>query len=63
MKEQKIKVVAAEPWADLKAVELVARDSGAQALVLASAVGAVKGADTYVRMVDYNVNALAGALK
>jgi ABC-type Zn uptake system ZnuABC Zn-binding protein ZnuA len=63
MKEQKIKVVAAEPWADLKAVELVARDSGAQALVLASAVGAVKGTDTYVKMIDYNVNALAGALK
>jgi zinc/manganese transport system substrate-binding protein len=63
MKDEKIKVVAAEPWADQKAVELVARDSGARALVLASAVGAVKGTDTYAKMIDYNVNALAGALK
>jgi zinc/manganese transport system substrate-binding protein len=63
MKEQNVKVVIAEPWADWKAVELVARDSGARALGLASAVGAVKGADTYVRMVDYNVTALADALK
>jgi zinc/manganese transport system substrate-binding protein len=63
MKDDRIKVVAAEPWADQKAVELVARDSGARALVLASAVGAVKGTDTYTKMIDYNVNGLAGALK
>jgi len=63
MKDEKIKVVAAEPWADQKAVELVARGSGARALVLASAVGAVKGTDTYTKMIDYNVNGLAGALK
>jgi zinc/manganese transport system substrate-binding protein len=63
MKEQGVKVVVAEPYADRKAVELVARDSGARALVLPSAVGGVKGADTYVQMIDYNVNALAGALK
>src|SRR5262245_14228049 len=36
MKEQNVKVVIAEPWADQKAVDLVARDSGARALVLAS---------------------------
>jgi zinc/manganese transport system substrate-binding protein len=63
MKEQGVKVVVAEPYADRKTVELVARDSGARALVLPSAVGGVKGADTYVQMIDYNVNALAGALK
>jgi len=63
MKEQNVKVVIAEPWADQKAVDLVARDSGGRALVLASAVGAVKGVDTYVQMIDYNVAALADALK
>ncbi len=63
MKEQGVKVVVAEPWADRKTVELVARDSGARALVLPSAVGGVKGVDTYTQMIDYNVNALAGALK
>ena len=63
MKDQGVKVVVAEPWADRKTVELVARDSGARALVLPSAVGGVKGVDTYTQMIDYNVNALAGALK
>jgi ABC-type Zn uptake system ZnuABC Zn-binding protein ZnuA len=63
MQEQKIKVVVAEPWADVKTVELVARDSGARALVLPPAVGGVKGVETYAQLIDYNVNALAGALK
>jgi zinc/manganese transport system substrate-binding protein len=63
MKEQSVKVVVADPWADMRVVELVARDSGARALVLPSAVGGVKGVDTYIQMMEYNVNALAGALK
>jgi ABC-type Zn uptake system ZnuABC Zn-binding protein ZnuA len=63
MKEQGIKVVIAEPFADRSTVELVARDSGARALTLPSAVGGVKGTDTYAQMIDHNVNALAGALK
>jgi len=63
MKDQGIKVVIAEPYADRNTAELVARDSGARALILPHAVGGVKGADTYTQMIDYNVNALAGALK
>jgi zinc/manganese transport system substrate-binding protein len=63
MKEQNVKAVVADPWADMRTVELVARDSGARALVLPTAVGGVKGVDTYTQMMDYNVNALAGALK
>ena len=63
IKDQRIKVVIAEPWADRKTIELVARDGGAQALVLPGAVGGVKGTDTYTQMIDYNVNALANALK
>lgn len=63
MKEQNVKVVIAEPYADRDTVELVARDGGARALTLPSAVGGVKGVDTYTQMIDYNVNALAGAFK
>jgi zinc/manganese transport system substrate-binding protein len=63
IKDQKIRVVIAEPWSDRKTVELVARDGGAQALVLPSAVGGVKGTETYIQMIDYNVNTLASALK
>ena len=63
MKDQGVRVVIAEPYADRATVELVARDSGARALILPSAVGGVKGVDTYTQMIDYNVNALAEALR
>lgn len=63
MKEQKIGLVVAEPWADAKTVELVARDAGARAVVLPSAVGGVKGADTYLDLLEHNVTELAKALR
>ncbi len=63
IKDQGLKVVVADPWSDRKTVDLVARDSGARALVLPSAVGGVKGVDTYTQMIDYNVDALAATLK
>jgi zinc/manganese transport system substrate-binding protein len=62
MKERKIKVVVAEPWADTKTVDLVARDAGARAVVLPPAVGGVKGTDTYLDFIEHNVNGLAKAL-
>jgi ABC-type Zn uptake system ZnuABC Zn-binding protein ZnuA len=63
VKEQKVKVIVAEPYADQKVVELVARDSGARAVVLPSAVNGVKGTDTYLAFLEYNVNTLAAALR
>jgi zinc/manganese transport system substrate-binding protein len=63
IREQKIKVIVAEPWADRKVVELVARDSGARALVLPSSVGGLKGVDSYLDLMGYNVQALAEALR
>jgi len=63
MKEDKAKVIVAEPWSDLKLIERVAQEAGAQAAVLASAVGAVKATDTYVATIDFNVKTLAQALK
>jgi ABC-type Zn uptake system ZnuABC Zn-binding protein ZnuA len=56
-------VIVAEPWADRKVVELVARDSGARALVLPSSVGGLKGVDSYLDLMGYNVQALAEALR
>jgi zinc/manganese transport system substrate-binding protein len=48
MKEDKVKVIVAEPWSDLKLIERVAQDAGAQTALLASSVGAVKGTDTFI---------------
>ena len=63
MKEDKVKVIVAEPWSDLKLIERVAQDAGAQPAILASSVGAMKGTDTFIEAVDFNVKTLAQVLK
>ncbi len=63
MKEQKIKAILVEPWNDVKLANRVAEEAGAKALVMATAVGAVKGADNYIAAIDYNITALAKALR
>lgn len=63
MKAEKIKAILVEPWNDVKLAQRVAEEAGARALVMATAVGAVKGADNYIAAVDYNVRTLAEALR
>jgi zinc/manganese transport system substrate-binding protein len=63
MKDEKIKVILVEPWNDVKLAGRVAEDAGARAIVMATSVGAVKGADNYIAAVDYNVKTLAEALR
>ena len=63
MKEEKIKAILVEPWNDVKLANRVAEEAGAKAYVMASAVGAVKGADNYIAAIDYNVTTLAKALR
>jgi zinc/manganese transport system substrate-binding protein len=63
MKDERIKVIIVEPWNDVKLATRVADEAGAKAVVLASMVGGVKGADSYIAAIDHNVNALATAMK
>src|ERR1700730_4670070 len=63
MKENHVKVVIAEPWSDFKLVQRVAQEAGAQASILAATVGGVKGTDTFVEAVDFNVRTIAQMLK
>src|SRR2546422_3482011 len=63
MKEEKIKAILVEPWNDVKLANRVAEEAGAKAYVMASAVGAVKGADNYIAAIDYNITMLAKALR
>jgi len=58
MKRLHIKVIAVEPYFDLKTPNAVARDTGAAVLVLAPSVNGVKEATDYIRLFDYNVNLL-----
>jgi len=63
MKEEGIKAILVEPWNDVKLANRVAEEAGAKAYVMASAVGAVKGADNYIAAIDYIVTTLAQALR
>ena len=63
MKEERIKVILSAPWSDQKLAERIAQEAGAKVVSMASAVGAVKGADDYLGMIDYNVKAVAQALR
>jgi ABC-type Zn uptake system ZnuABC Zn-binding protein ZnuA len=63
MKEERVKVILVEPWNDVKLATRVAEEAGARAFVMATAVGAVKGADNYVSAIDFNIKKLADALR
>jgi zinc/manganese transport system substrate-binding protein len=63
MKEERIRVIIVEPWNDVKLATRVADEAGAKAVVLASMVGGVKGADSYIGAIDHNVNALVAAMR
>jgi ABC-type Zn uptake system ZnuABC Zn-binding protein ZnuA len=63
MKEDHVKLVLVEPWNDVKLASRVAEEAGAKAFVVASSVGAVKGADNYLGAIDYNIKMLAKALQ
>ena len=63
MKQNGVKLVVVEPWNDVKLAERVAEEAGAKVRVLAPSVGALKEADTYLGMFDYNVRTIADALR
>ncbi len=63
MKSEQVRVVIYEPWADRKLIDRIAREAGAQAIGLATAVGAAKEATSYLDLFEFNVRALAQALR
>ena len=63
IRERGVRLILAEPFADQKIVELVARDSGARAVLVPASVGGVKGVDSYIDLFDHNVRTLATALR
>jgi len=63
IKDERIKVILVEPWNDVKLANRVGEESGAKAIVVASAVGAVKGADNYIAAIDFNIKTLTKALQ
>jgi ABC-type Zn uptake system ZnuABC Zn-binding protein ZnuA len=63
MKRQNVKLILVEPYFDLKTPNAIARETGAQVLVLPPSVGGVKEATDYFKLFDYNINLLVNAIQ
>jgi ABC-type Zn uptake system ZnuABC Zn-binding protein ZnuA len=63
MKRQQVKVIMVEPYFDRKTPDAIARETGAQVIVLAPSVGGVQEVTDYFKLFDYNVNLVVGAIK
>jgi hypothetical protein len=63
MRQQDVRVVLAAPYYDPRHAEFVARNSGAKVVELAHQAGSRPGAADYLAVLDFNVRALAAALK
>ena len=63
MKAQHVKLLLVEPYFDLKTPNAIARETGAQVLVLAPSVGGVKEVTDYFKIFDYNLGLLVNAIK
>jgi zinc/manganese transport system substrate-binding protein len=63
MKAQKIKAIIVEPYHDRKIAERVADATGAKVVDFAQYPGALRGTETYVKLIDKLVTNLAAALK
>jgi zinc/manganese transport system substrate-binding protein len=63
MKRQNVKLILVEPYFDLKTPQSIARETGAEVLMLPPSVGGTKEATDYISLFDYDVNTIAAAIK
>jgi ABC-type Zn uptake system ZnuABC Zn-binding protein ZnuA len=63
MKRQQVKVIMIEPYFDRKTPDSIARETGAQVIVLAPSVGGEKEVTDYFKLFDHNVNLVVNAIK
>jgi len=61
MKRDGVKVIAVEPYFDLKTPNAIARDTGAQVVVLMPSVGGEKEITDYFKLFDYDIAKLKQA--
>ncbi len=63
MRTQRVRVIVSEPQLNPQIPEALARETGAQVVVLTPLPGGLPGTDTYLDLLRYNVRALARALQ
>lgn len=63
IRQEQIKVIVSEPQLNPKLPQIVSQESGARVVVLTPLPGAIPGTETYLSMIEYNINQLVNALK
>jgi ABC-type Zn uptake system ZnuABC Zn-binding protein ZnuA len=63
MKAQGIKLILVEPYFDLKTPNSIARETGARVVVLPPSVGGEKEITDYLKLFDYDLKLLTGAIQ
>lgn len=63
MKRQNVKLIIMEPYFDRKTPDAIARETGAQVMVLAPSVGGEKAVTDYFKLFDYDINLVVNAIK
>lgn len=63
MKRQQVKIIMVEPYFDRKTPDAIARETGAQVIVLAPSVGGASEVTDYFKLFDYDVNLVVNAIK
>jgi zinc/manganese transport system substrate-binding protein len=63
MKRQSARIILVEPYFDLKTPNSIARETGAQVLVMPPSVGGVKDVADYFKLFDYDIALLTDAIK
>jgi len=63
IKREGIKVIVSEPQLNPKLPQMMAQETGARVVVLTPLPGAIPGTETYLSMIEYDINQLVEALK
>jgi len=63
IKTERIKVIVSEPQLNQKVARTLASETGAHLVVLSPLPGAIKGTETYLAMLEYDVTRLIAALE
>jgi zinc/manganese transport system substrate-binding protein len=63
MKRENVKIILVEPYFDLKTPNSIARETGAQVVVLPPSVGGEKEITDYFKLFDYDLNLLTRAFQ
>jgi len=63
MRQERIKLILVEPYFDLKTPKAVARETGAEVVVLLPSVGGEKEVTDYLQLFDYDLELLVAAFQ